>query len=241
LDTGARGFPPRQVAELADWYGLTEGDRLELLALVTESRKRAWWQQIELADSYRTLIGMEDAARSINEYDGSVVPGLLQTRDYARAAAAGDNFGRKVMPEVIERAASVRARRQEILYQDHPPELRVVIDEAVLARTTGGEAVMRAQLGHLLEMSTRAGVSVQVVGFERGVYPGCSRGHFILVDMGEELPDVLYREGIDAPEDTSDNATLDEYWLVWEQLRTIALDHYASRAKLEEYRSRLRG
>jgi len=197
LDTGARGFRPDQVEQLADWYGLGDADRAAMLELVAESRKRAWWQQAKLEDSYRTLIGMEQAATSINEYGGWVVPGLLQTRDYARAAAAGDTFGyADVMPEEIEEAVKVRARRQQVLERVKPPKLRVVIDEAVLARTTGGRDAMAEQLAHLEEMATRPGMSIQVIGFDQGVYPGGSRGHYVLVELDDELPDVLYQEGL---------------------------------------------
>ena len=239
LDTGARGFPARQVVKLADWYRLTDSDRAELLVLVAESRKRAWWQQVELADSYRTLIGMEQVATSINEYGSSVVPGLLQTGDYARASAGGDTLGDESTPEAIEGAAQIRIRRQQVLDRREPPVLRVVIDEAVLARRVGGRHVMGAQLAHLEEMSTRPGVSIQVIGFDVGAYPYCSRGHYILVQLEGGLPDVLYRESIAEPEDTSDEATLAAYWRVWEQVRARALDRYASRSLIREYRSML--
>jgi transcriptional regulator with XRE-family HTH domain len=237
LDTGARGFQQGHVDKLADWYGLAGAERAELLDLQAESRKRGWWQKVSLFDSYRTFIGMEQAAEVINEYGNSVVPGLLQTRDYARAAAAGGVFD--ATPQQIEDAADLRIRRQRILDREVPPVLSVVIDEAVLARTTGGAGVMRAQLAHLEEMSERPRVAVRVVAFEGGVYLGSTKNHFIVLEMGEGLPDILYLEGVTGPEDTKDKATLREYRRAWDQLRAIALDTYASRALIQQYRSRL--
>jgi hypothetical protein len=234
LDTGARGFNPGQIRRLADWYGLAASEVPELLALGVESRKRSWWQQVDLQPSYRTLIGMEQTARSINEFGGTVVPGLLQTPDYARAAIRGDNIDAR--PHQIEQAIEVRMRRQQILESEDAPKLAVVIDEAVLARTTGGAVVMAKQLAHLEEMSIRPRITVQVIGFEAGSHLGNSRGHFILVEMGDVLPDVLYTESIHGAEDTTKTG---EYWRVWNELRAVALDRPASRARIRRYRAAL--
>ena len=136
LDTGARGYSPDDVGSLASWYGLSETDEASLLALAEESRKRAWWQQVDLMPSYRTLIGMEQAAESINEYTSSVIPGLLQTRDYAQAMIRASELD--IRPDRVEQAVAVRMRRQQVLTRERAPQLWVVIDEAVLARVTGG-------------------------------------------------------------------------------------------------------
>jgi transcriptional regulator with XRE-family HTH domain len=234
LDTGARGFNPGQIEKLAKWYNLDAAELPGLLAMGAESRRRGWWQQIELADSYRTLIGLEQIARSINEYGGAVVPGLLQTPDYARASARGGTID--APPQQIEQAVEVRIRRQRILDGDDPPQLWVVIDEAVLARTTGGATVMGAQLVHLVEMSTRPQVNVQIVGFETGVHVGSSRNHFILIEMGDCLPDVLYREATTGPLDTT---KVTDYWRAWNELRAVALDRNASRTRIQSYREKL--
>jgi Domain of unknown function (DUF5753) len=229
--------PRGQVEKLADWYGLAGVERVELLDLAAESRKRGWWQKVDLFDSYRTLIGMEQAAESINEYGVSVVPGLLQTREYARAAAAG--YDNEADDHLIEQAVQVRMQRQRLLQSVDAPQLRVVIDEAVLARTTGGRDVMTEQLKHLEAASIQPNVSVQIVGFERGVYMGSSKGHFILLGMGRELPDVLYQDGIQEPVDTSEAEPLEDYWKAWHRLRDIALNSYESRVRIAHYRSQL--
>jgi transcriptional regulator with XRE-family HTH domain len=231
LDNGARGFNPGQIRRLADWYGLAASELAELLALGVESRKRSWWQQVDLADSYRTLIGMEQTARSINEFGGTVLPGLLQTPDYARAAARGDTIDAR--PQQIELAVEVRMRRQQILEGADAPTLQVVVDEAVLARRTGGRTVMVEQLDHLEEMSNRPRITVQVVGFEAGSHLGGSLNNFILIQMDDDLPDVLYTDSIRGPEDTT---RIGDYWRVWNELRAVALDQPASRSRIRMYR-----
>jgi hypothetical protein len=86
LDTGARGFRLPDVERLCQAYGLSPMRTEELLAHASETQKRAWWQETDLLDSYRTLIGLERAATEIAEFCSTVVPGLLQTEGYADTA-----------------------------------------------------------------------------------------------------------------------------------------------------------
>ncbi len=173
----------------------------------------------------------------------SVVPGLLQTRDYAGQRRRRQRSATRLMPEA-DRAAVERAGPSpgDSRTRAKPPELRVVIDEAVLARTTGGRGGDERP----------AGASRGDVDPSRSLDPGRSASSaasipaapevtIILVDMGEELPDVLYREGIDAPEDTSDGRRrLDEYWqgLGASPERSLSIITRPAR-RSSEYRSRL--
>lgn len=237
LDRGVRGLRPDDVRKLAEWYGVAAGERDRLLRLAAESRRRAWWQRTEIPDeAYRTLIGMEQAAEFIGEYGSGVVPGLLQTRDYAIASAVGGGFN--LTREQIETGIDVRMRRQQILERESPPRLWVVVDEAVLARVTGGSDVMREQLRHLLAMGERHTVTVQVIGFEYGVHPG-GNSNFILVDTGHGLPDLVYIDGLRGQAEFTSDAETQRYRQVWETLTAIALDPRQSRERIEGYLERL--
>jgi transcriptional regulator with XRE-family HTH domain len=233
LDTGARGFQVEDVERLAQWYGLDEAERTRLVALAEEARKRAWWQQFDLAPapSLRTMIGMEQAALSIGEYAGSVIPGLLQTPDYARAsfAAALIDVPRQTADDVV----AVRTRRQQVLARAHPPQLWVVIDEAALARVAGGAAVMRRQLQHLYTKANEPAITVQVIGFEYGIYPS-GGNHFILLHM-EDLPDVLYTESLEKQSDTTDPDHLRAARKLWDALRALALSPRDSAERIKQY------
>ncbi len=233
LDKGARGLRPGDVRRLATWYELPDAERDRLLALATESRKRGWWQQVDLRESYRTLIGMEQAADTINEYCHSVIPGLLQTRDYARAAAAGNAPDQS--PEQIEMAVDVRMRRQQVLEREQAPRLWVVIDEAALARTTGGPAVMREQLEHLVSATLRPGITVQIIDFEYGTHPGHS--HFILVRTGGVLPNLVYLGALGRA--VTSDGDIARHRRVWEHLTALALSPRESRDRIERYVKRL--
>lgn len=233
LDRGVRGLRDEDVRKLAEWYHVPTDELDRLLALSGESRRRAWWQQMDVRDeAYRTLIGMEHAARFIGEYGSAVIPGLLQTEAYARAAAIGG--GINLTMDQIEAGVAVRMRRQMILQRPEPPRLWAVIDEAVLARVTGGPVVMGEQLRHLALASDRLNVTVQVIGFEYGAHPG-GQSHFILLDAGRGLPDLVYVEGLRGRAEFTDEAETQRYREAWNSLTAIALDPTRSRERIEKY------
>lgn len=237
LDRGVRGLNAGQVRKLAAWYELPVAFRDRLHELASESRKRAWWQRVEIPnEAYRTLIGMEQAARSIGECGSGVVPGLLQTKAYAYAAAAGS--APYLTEEQVESAVAVRMRRQEILQRERPPDLRVVIDEAVLARVTGGPEVMREQLRHLVAVSERPTVTVQVIAFEYGSHPGVN-SQFILIDTGHGLPDLVYSEGLRGFAEFTDEPETQRYREAWGVLTVIASNPRKSRERIESHLERL--
>lgn len=237
LDRGIRGLRPDDVRKLAAWYDVPDAERERLLELAAESRRRAWWQQADIPDeAYRTLIGMEHAAQFIGEYGSGVIPGLLQTLAYARASTLGS--GLNMTAEQVEAAVAVRMHRQEILQRDRQPRLWVVLDEAVLARVTGGPHVMRDQLRHLADAADRPTVNVQIIGFEYGAHPG-GNSNFILVDTGHGLPDLVYVEGLRGKAEFTSEAETQRYREAWETLTAIALDPRQSRERIEWYIERL--
>ena len=242
LDSGARGFRPEDIPRLADWYGLDAAEAEGLLALAAESKRREWWQQVDLPDAYRTFIGMEQAAQVIFEYHVNVIPGLLQTPDYARVAASVGDVGTtdpRVRAERIDRAVEVRMRRQEILERGNAPRLVVVIDEAVLARGPRDIAIRRAQLEHLRAAASRSNVTVQVISFEYGLHTGAS-SNFIILGMGnDDIPDLFYSEGLGPGFASSDPAVLDSNGRVWDELRAKALDELLSADLIDRYISAL--
>jgi transcriptional regulator with XRE-family HTH domain len=235
LDSGARGFRLEDVERLCDWYGLGEGERRRLLALADESRRRAWWQQVDLPPAYRTLIGLERAAEAINEYCNGVIPGYLQTQGYAAAAV---NIIQQP-PEKARRAVEVRLRRQGIFSRSSPPRLSVVIDEAVLARVAGGSRVMYEQLQHLLDFAQRPGVSLQVIGFETGLY-AFPAAQFILLDMGSRLPPAYYSEDLLRSIDSTDPDDIELSRNTWLKLQASALNPVESMQRIARYRDELR-
>ena len=159
-----------------------------------------------------------------------LVPGLLQTEDYARALFQA-RFG--MTAEEVEEKVAARLKRQEILDQEQPPALWMIVDEAVVRRPIGGHEVMREQVGRLIEASRRPHVSIQVISSAVGAHRGLSTGAFIIADF-VDAPAVGYQETacqgqfIDRREDIEILADC------WDTLVREALPWAASQALLEE-------
>jgi hypothetical protein len=149
-----------------------------------------WWQSYDL--SYERYVGMEADAVAISAFQSSVVHGLLQTPEYARAGHEGAMP--RFSPERIEMQIEAKLIRQAILVRDDPPRLAVVLDEAALRRMVGGRLVMAAQLAKILDMSALPNVVVQVLPFERGAHPALET-NFTVLELPDPAPDVVYVEG----------------------------------------------
>lgn len=117
-------------------------------------------------DKFRRRMDLEARAVVIKEYSPQVVPGLLQTREYAQAQFT--TFDPKASPDRIEELVTGRTTRQDTLLGDPRPDYAAILDEAVLRRTYGGPSVMRHQLGRLLELCLTPSTYIQVLPFSHG-------------------------------------------------------------------------
>jgi hypothetical protein len=137
-------------------------------------------------------MGLEEAAVRIRTYEIQVIPGLLQTEDYARAIIS-QALERRPADE-IDRWVSVRLQRQRVLTRPNPPRLWAVVDEAALRRQIGGREVMRGQLEHLLAMAKLPNVTLQLMPFHAGGHPA-QGGAFVIFRFADpDLPDIVYLE-----------------------------------------------
>ena len=147
---------PRDIRDLLDLYEVNDERKREyLLTLAREGRQRGWWHPYRemLSERYSTYIGLEADAASVLTFEPLMIPGLLQTADYARGLLAGGPSEHGT--DEIEKRVEIRLERQKLLTRDDDPlRLWAVMDEAVLRRSMGGPDVARGQLGHLVELST---------------------------------------------------------------------------------------
>ncbi len=179
---------------------------------------------------FEDWVASEREAKRLRWFEPMLVPGLLQTEDYARAVF-GARFG--MTDEEIDERVAARLKRQEILAREQPPALWIIVDEAVLRRPVGGRHVMREQVGRLIEASRRPHVSLQVVSSAVGIHLGLSAGGFAIADF-EEAQAVGYQETacqglfVDRREDLQ--TLLD----CWDTLVREALPWAVSQALLEE-------
>src|SRR5262249_24376824 len=151
IETGVVGVRIQDARELLDLYGVSGIRREELLELVRQSRGRAWWHEYSDIVPRNSAIrfGLEHTATRLSEHSISLVPGLLQTEEYARAIIGA---AKDVDSATIDRRVELRLRRQEVLNRVDPPILHVILDEGVLLRPIGGNEIMADQLRYLREI-----------------------------------------------------------------------------------------
>jgi len=169
-ELGQGGFPLHEVERLLDYYGVAESRRTQLLELAADANARGWWEDYAdiLHPGYIEYIGLEAEANTVAHWNNYVVPGILQTEDYARQLNVGYNSVIPTPPGVLDRLVRVRMIRQELLKSNPPLRLTVVIDESVLQRQVGSPALMYAQLRHLAEISRLPSVELRVVPLASG-------------------------------------------------------------------------
>ncbi|WP_437012263.1 helix-turn-helix domain-containing protein [Streptomyces sp. enrichment culture] len=195
MELGRVSFKTRDVEDLLTLYGITdEQERASLLSLAKEANVAGWWHSYSdvLPSWFPTYVGLEGAASLIRAYEVQFVHGLLQTPEYARAVV---RRGMKGAGEAdVERRVALRLERQKHLVAENAPEFHIVLDEAALRRPYGDRAVMRGQFQHLIEVSERPNVRLQVMPFGFGGHSGES-GAFTLLSFPEsDLSDVVYLE-----------------------------------------------
>jgi len=221
METGHGAASRRDIRDLCELYGVTDqAERDHLTALAREGKQTGWWQSHDL-DYFATYVGLEAEAVGIKYYQSAIVPGLMQTPDYARAVAAA--AVPKLTPERTDELIQVRLTRQRLLVQDPPVGLAVVLDEAVLHRAVGGPAVMAAQLDRLIEVSGQPTVTAQVIPYSAGAHPAMD-STFNILEFARPVPSVVYVEGlvgwiyIERPQDIA------RYRQVFEYLCSVALN-----------------
>ncbi|MER6979257.1 helix-turn-helix domain-containing protein [Streptomyces carpinensis] len=228
LENGRRSISQRDVRDLCGVYEVEDHRIVDsLMQMAKDSRQQGWWHSFGDIP-YSVYIGLETDAASLRVYDPQVVPGLLQTRQYAEALIAG------ALPETapadIDKRVQVRMRRQErISASENPLRLWTVLDEAALRRVVGNRALMREQLEHLAEQSQLPHVTVQVIPFDMGAHPGLNGQYAIL-----EFPDaadssVVYIEGVTSDLYLEKANDVHKYSVMYEHLRAQALNVEQSR------------
>lgn len=183
IEGGEVGMKQVELEALLDLYEVPEALRSQLLELRALGNQRGWWSKYGAVPApFATFLGLESAATKIRVFEPLMVHGLLQTQDYARALA--ETLNPNLSDTEVDRQVRIRLERQERVFGEDPPEVWVVLDEAVLRRQIGGPGVMANQLDHLLKLPKR--VLVQVVPFTNGGYPG-TLGALTLFEFAEEL------------------------------------------------------
>ncbi|MGW5105522.1 Scr1 family TA system antitoxin-like transcriptional regulator [Nocardia sp. NPDC004123] len=195
VEKGRRVLTATTIGPVLELLEVEGEERAELLELLALSKERGWWARSSalIGPELQRYYGMELGAESIRSYDSLVVPGLLQTEEYARALISADVM---IRPVQVEQLVAVRLKRQERLRGADRVELTAVIGEATLLQQIGGPKVLRGQLEHLATLLDELdSISVRVIPFTatRGALLGGSSFH-LLDFASENLPTFTWVE-----------------------------------------------
>ncbi|TYK46916.1 helix-turn-helix domain-containing protein [Actinomadura decatromicini] len=227
VEGGKNSITRTDLQALLRVYGVTSEERQERLqALARGAREPAWWNEYkgELNPSFLNYVGYSAGAAYIRQFHGTVVPGLIQTPEYAEVLATGRASERS---RVL--AVKLRIQRQkELAERRNPPRQHYIIDEAVIRRHVGistDPAIMPNQLNHIADVAERDDlVTVRIIPFAVGAHPGLD-GPFSLLEFDGDLDDVLYLEGRPGASVmlSGDDEAIPEYRDAFEELRETAL------------------
>jgi transcriptional regulator with XRE-family HTH domain len=228
---------PAEIRELAALYGVKGRAVENLLALAKEAAGKGWWETYSqtISPTYSTLIGWEAEARAALSWAPLIVPGLLQTSDYAREVTNGLVEGiAPISPGETRRRVAARLTRQEVLTRDNPLRFSTILDQSVLFRRFGDQTVMQSQINRLLDLSERANITLRILPLD-GPHP-IGTGAFVLLQL-DELHDVTHRDVVYLEHLTGGSYVEEEeesftYRRSFDRLSELALDEGKSREML---------
>jgi transcriptional regulator with XRE-family HTH domain len=227
------GLIPRvpDVYFMLDLYGVGQKERDAMVRSAQEAREREDWE-VHVSVAVADYAWMEGRAWKVETFYDSVVPGLLQTPDYARAVLRAWNPS--ATPQQIERTLAARIVRQRRLTEQDPLQLAAVVGEGALRLLVGGPEVMRAQLKHLVDLASEPNVGVRILPFETGAHAGMT-GPFTILRFreDEDVATVETRGGDVYMED------VEPFAQALRRLRTAALPQRKSLAMIAAMRREL--
>lgn len=193
IEGGRVSIKLAELEALLGLYGVDDQTRDHVLVIWEDAKRPAKKVESlsELPRKVQSLVRLQNEASLVQCLQPLLVPGLLQTAEYARAVHQADVF---VPADTVERSVKIRVRRQEILDEPDPLRFHAVIDESVIRRFIGGPDVMVAQLEHLLHLNERPNITIQVRPFSAGAYGTMGGSVTILRFPDPEDPPSVYLE-----------------------------------------------
>ena len=247
IETGQVGLRSLDVQAMCQIYGAAPDLTEALMGLAKETKARGWWHSFGdvIPEGFDVYIGLEEAAASITWYESELVPGLLQTERYAHAVIAAGIPG--VDGAEIDRRVHVRLERQALLTRvTARPELRIVLNEAILRRPVGGAWVMSDQLSHLLEVSDLPNVELRVIPFSAGLHHGMNSGPFVILrfplngDGRASEPPTVFADGFTGELYLDKPREIERYDEAFGGMWSAALDETETRELMERATEELR-
>lgn len=235
LERGLRGLQIADVRSLCAVYELSEDETRELIAATRASREPGWWTEFSgLPESAPMFFGLEMAATRVEEFDASVIPGLLQTEAYAAATFFDAQFAEPLPDSVMRERVAARMQRSALLLPREEKRFHFIIDEAPLRRVADSPQVMAEQCQAVLDAAARPNVTIQVLPFAAGIHPGLWGSFVIQVFEHASQRDVVFVEGLWGELLVEQEAQVSSYRQAFAALTQRALDVPRSRVMIGE-------
>jgi hypothetical protein len=234
---GDRGTSPVLVKAMLDCYGVTDpAVREDILDLVRadQAQRQKWWRKYSAVintTQYGGYLELEQSATSLRSYEPQLIPGLLQTPEYARQVITAMRVD--LDAKQVDALVDVRMKRQALLARDDAPKLWAVIDEAALRRISGAPTVLKGQVEHLLDLEPRTNITLQLLPFDAGFHPGLY-GSFMLMGFPEPNPDVVWVENLTNSVYFEGSEDVGRYTEVFDHLRATALGPPETRSRIKD-------
>lgn len=197
LESGRNLPSPSDLEILLGLYGMQDRNDFMRELLLAAKKGKNWWASLSGAVPkwFDLFLGLEAGAAELSSFDALLVTGLLQTRGYAEAVIRADT---DLSDDEVQQRVDLRMGRQWVLdREDEPVRLWTVLDEAVLYRQRGSDSAMREQLEHLLLMSERPRIDIQVLPLNAGAHGAQQGGTFTVMRFPPDMlgdPGVVYHE-----------------------------------------------
>ncbi|MEW1660449.1 helix-turn-helix transcriptional regulator [Streptomyces sp. NPDC093707] len=238
IENGKQRVPAAALDSYFDAYGVEDEQRREevraLAKLASSSRSTNLFNQYRdaVSDPFAGYLELEELAAHADWYASQLVPGLLQTPEYAHAVVEGSGMWRT--DREVRTFVELRMKRQHVLRRERPLAMWCVLDEAVLHRPMGGASAMAGQLRHLLEISEELpGVNLQVLPFSAGAHTGVDGAFsYFRFDAGDPLVVV---ESLTTSQYLEEDAHVGRYEAAFNHLRARALDIAPSRDFISKF------
>ncbi|MCC8244027.1 helix-turn-helix domain-containing protein [Saccharothrix luteola] len=201
-----------------------------IVQLTTRVDEASWlgaWSDV-MSDWLRTFAGLEALAQREFVFEPILLPGLLQTEDYARELT---NAAIRVRPDHAERLVEFRLQRSRQLFKNNPLQLHAIFNEQALRLRVGSREVLNDQYRHLLKMAELPNITLQVVRAEAGPHSAVN-GQFVLLDFRDARP-IVYVELQDAAVFVDDSVRVRTYTLSTQSLERVALSPGESATLIE--------
>jgi transcriptional regulator with XRE-family HTH domain len=221
IENGRNSIRKPELKVLLDLYGASGEEHEHLEELRQEASKRGWSSTYRLPSWLKRYVELETDAVTMRSFEGELIPGLLQTEDYARRVhlAAGD----LIKPADLDRLVAARMRRQSRLTDDTPLELSTVVSEAAFRRTLGDAEVGPQQLAHVTELAQRPNITLHVLPYAAGLHASMSGSFAVLTFAPGVAPPFGYQEHAIGGHVVDDRDAVNQLMGLWELLRSQAL------------------